>query len=317
MAEVASLRSENIQLRLIAEEAKDANATAEAAMQSLEEKYTEMQSRLIKGTEEQMMEQEQQLTVARQRFREVQDELDDLRTLTNDQTVQLEEYRNKYLQAQEQVEELKKNIELLEMDNSHIIEQVNIELQRIKTQFQERMNELTPLPDILTATQLKLKESQQLKAIVEHNLEEMSQELQEAKEQIDALQREMVNSQTSIQIGSDEKDALKAAIENWEKKYNDLKEESSALKSNIVRLEEAAIQNQIRFQEKVHEITQLTVQLETVREESARQIRQRMQFQINNLTDNFDQAQLRIQNLQSHVNFLKTSYHDFYGPDLI
>lgn len=44
-----------------------------------------------------MIEQEQALIVAKQRFRDAQDELDELRSLTQDQCAQLEDYRNKYL----------------------------------------------------------------------------------------------------------------------------------------------------------------------------------------------------------------------------
>lgn len=37
--------------------------------------------------------------VAKQRFREAQDELEELRSLIQDQAAQLEDYRNKYLQV--------------------------------------------------------------------------------------------------------------------------------------------------------------------------------------------------------------------------
>ncbi|PSN42591.1 hypothetical protein C0J52_08705 [Blattella germanica] len=303
VTECASLRNDNIQLKQIADAARKAQEAAEAAAQQYEEKYKTNEVQTKVGSQTQMIEQEQQLIIARQRYREAQDELDDLRTIVHDQTVQLEEYRNKYLQAQEQVEEQRRNIELLEMDNARINEQA---------QFQEKMQELSPLPDLLSATQMKLKECQQLKAVADHNLELMARDLQEAKEEV---------------------------------------------KSNLARSEEAAAQNMIRFQEKQHEITQLTSQLETIREESARQvsrtkdraeamrrslqnqisdierelaqsrasartaqkerdeIRQRMQFQINNLTDNFDQAQLRIRSLQSHVDYLKSSYNEMCIPD--
>jgi outer dense fiber protein 2 len=46
-----------------------------------------------------LIEQEQALMVAKQRFRESQDELEELRSLIQDQATQLEDYRNKYLQV--------------------------------------------------------------------------------------------------------------------------------------------------------------------------------------------------------------------------
>lgn len=42
-----------------------------------------------------MIEQEQQLLVAKQRFREAQDELEELRSFIQDQQQQLDDYRNK------------------------------------------------------------------------------------------------------------------------------------------------------------------------------------------------------------------------------
>lgn len=43
------------------------------------------------------------------------------------------------------------------------------------------------------------------------------------------------------------------------------------------------------------------------------EIRQKMQAQINNLNENFEDAQMRIRNLQGHVNFLKSSYDTVFS----
>lgn len=45
------------------------------------------------------------------------------------------------------------------------------------------------------------------------------------------------------------------------------------------------------------------------------EIRQKMQSQINNLNENFEDAQMRIRNLQGHVNFLKNSYTNVFTPE--
>lgn len=37
-----------------------------------------------------------------------------------------------------------------------------------------------------------------------------------------------------------------------------------------------------------------------------------MQAQMNNLVENFEEAQMRIRSLQGHVNFLQTSYTNIY-----
>lgn len=47
------------------------------------------------------------------------------------------------------------------------------------------------------------------------------------------------------------------------------------------------------------------------------EIRQKMQTQINNLNENFEDAQMRIRNLQGHVNFLKTSYTGAFPSETV
>jgi outer dense fiber protein 2 len=56
-----------------------------------------------------------------------------------------------------------------------------------QNQFQEKLEELTPLPDLLKATQLRLQEAQQLRMIAERNCEEIARELDELKDKVHAL----------------------------------------------------------------------------------------------------------------------------------
>ncbi|KAK7868195.1 hypothetical protein R5R35_003058 [Gryllus longicercus] len=356
VAEVSSLRHELEKCRCKCQAAEEAQEAAEAECRCYQTqlKSAEQEAKKMLSAKEQMMEQDQQLCVCKQRFREAQDELEELRALIQDQTTQLEDYRNKYLQAQQQVEEQRRQIDVMEMENSRISDQVNLEIQRVKAQFQEKLQELTPLPDILKATQLKLQECQQARILAEHNVEELSAELQAQKDQLDTLKREMDDNITSrAALGNDVLEKLK----ELEAKCNDLRDENSRLRSELIRLDEIAAQAQRRLEEKSHDAAQLAAQLDTVREESARQvartkdraetmrrslqcqisemerqlaqsratarsaqkdrdeIRQRMQCQINNLNESFEQAQMRIRSLQSHVNFLKSSYSNIFEPN--
>lgn len=138
----------------------------------------------ITGNKEMRVEQEQQLALAKQKLRDACDELDELRAIVGDQTKQLDDYRNKYLQAQQCVEEQRRQIDVMEMENQRVSDQVNMEIQRVKCQFQEKLQELTPLPDILKATQLKLQEAQQLQLIAERNAEKVDLELQRSKDKV-------------------------------------------------------------------------------------------------------------------------------------
>lgn len=101
-----------------------------------------------------------------------------------DQQNQLTDYRNKYLQAQQQVEEQRRQIDMMELENNRVSEQVNLEIQRVKNQFQEKLQELTPLPDILKTTQIKLQEAQQMHLLAERNNEALVRELQAYRDKV-------------------------------------------------------------------------------------------------------------------------------------
>ncbi|XP_031349099.1 outer dense fiber protein 2-like isoform X2 [Photinus pyralis] len=352
LTEVAGLRADVEKLKQNAKDAEEARKIAEDKVKEYEKDVKSFKSEKNKymGSKEQLIEQEQQLNVAKQRFREAQDELEELRALIQDQQAQLDDYRNKYLQAQQQVEEQRRQIDMMEMENNRISEQVNLEIQRVKNQFQEKLQELTPLPDILKTTQLKLQEAQQMHLLAERNNENLILELQAYRDKAAAMANQMEKVRSDQQLGVDEKVDLQQRVQQLELKITEAEEEIDRLQKDLVRTEEVADQNEKRVQEKLHEIAQLVAQLETVREESARQvartkdrcetvrrsmqnqiadlerqlaqsraqargaqkdrddIRQKMQAQINNLNENFEDAQMRIRNLQGHVNFLKNSY---------
>lgn len=82
------------------------------------------------------------------------------------------------------MEEQRRQIDMMEMENNRISEQVNLEIQRVKNQFQEKLQELTPLPDILKATQIKLQEAQQMHLLAERNNEALVHELQAYKDKV-------------------------------------------------------------------------------------------------------------------------------------
>lgn len=53
--------------------------------------------------------------------------------------------------------------------------------------FQEKLQELAPIPDLLKATQMRLKDAQQAQAIAEHSAEQFARELNCAREKVPYL----------------------------------------------------------------------------------------------------------------------------------
>ena len=69
----------------------------------------------------------------------------------------------------------------------------------MQNQFQEKLAELAPLPEILKQSQVKLQECQQAKLMAEHTCEDLSRELLAAKEKMDCMESQISDCQWEIQ----------------------------------------------------------------------------------------------------------------------
>lgn len=324
VTEVAGLRADNENLKCTCKDMQGAKRLADTRMYDMEkemEKYGEEKNKLI-GSKEQLVEQEQQLIVAKQRFRDAQDELEETRALIGDQAAQLEDYRNKYLEAQQQVEEQRRQIDMMEMENNRVGEQVAVEIQRVKTQFQEKLAELSPLPDILKTTQLKLQEETQLRLLAERNAEALARELQLAKEKEQSAMNEMEKVRSDRTLNQDERVSMQNRVEQLVCKCGELNENCERQKAELIRAQEVSAQSAKRVDEKMHEITQLVAQLESVREESARQVartkdrcetvRRSMQGQIAGLERQLAQARAMAKSAQKDRDEVREDAKSIY-----
>ncbi|XP_067203521.1 outer dense fiber protein 2 isoform X2 [Linepithema humile] len=274
LCEVSCMRTEAEKMKQDTRDAKEEKERMEIKLIDAQERLKLLESEKGKfdGNKEQLIEKEQALIVAKQRFREAQDELEELRSLIQDQAAQLEDYRNKYLQAQQQVEEQRRQLDLMEMDNARMNENVTLEIGRVKNQFQEKLAELAPLPDILKQMQIKMQEAQQMRLIAERNSEDLSRELLGYKDKIQTLQNQLDVLHTEHRTLQDERGHGSGKFDEMEKKYSELRHENERMKHTVARFEEHEAQLQKRIDEKMHENTQLSSMLDQIREDSARQV---------------------------------------------
>lgn len=259
------------------------------------------------------------------------------------------------MEAQQTVEEQRRQIDMMDLESGRIAEQVNLEIQRVKNQFQEKLQELEPLPDILKTTQLKLQDAQQMHLLAERNNEALAKELETYKDKVKQMVEELDKYQTDQLMGDGQKDNLQGQLNELQQKIEELEAEIKRLTDECQKQQDIASENERIAETRLHQITQLQAQMESVREESGRQvarikdrcetvrralqndindlerqlaqsraaakaaqkdrdeIRQKMQAQISNLYENFEDAQMRIRNLQAHVNFLNTSGGNVFG----
>lgn len=64
---------------------------------------------------------------------------------------------------------------------------MNMIIVGVQLKFQEKLQELAPIPELLKATQMRLKDAQQAQAIAEHNAEQLARELNCAREKVGRL----------------------------------------------------------------------------------------------------------------------------------
>ncbi|KAJ0183946.1 hypothetical protein K1T71_000369 [Dendrolimus kikuchii] len=228
---------------------------------------------MLMGSKEQAFEDEVNVRALKQCYREAREEIEELRTLMREQNEQLQDYRVKYMQAQQLVEEQRRQMDMMDMDNTRISEQINLEIQRVKIKFQEKLQELAPIPDLLKATQMRLKDAQQAQAIAEHNAEQLARELNCAREKVHVLLHNSLKPpEKPVERGGEEKQLqmLNQRVSQLTETNMSLKSEIERLKSNLIRMEESVLANEKRLQEKMHECAQIGGELDRVRDEAAR-----------------------------------------------
>ncbi|CAG4941876.1 unnamed protein product [Colias eurytheme] len=275
VTECAMLRAELLKKKEELEKERCQHREVQNRLRELEMKFEGLttQTNMMMGTKEQAFEQEVNVRALKQCYREAREEIDELRLLMKEQNDQLQDYRVKYLQAQQLVEEQRRQMDMMDMDNSRISEQINLEIQKVKLKFQEKLQELAPIPDLLKATQMKLKDAQQSQAIAEHNAEQLARELNSAREKVHVLLHNSLKPpEKPPERGGDEKQMalLQQRIAQLTENNMTLKSEIERLKSNVIRMEECVLANEKRLQEKIHECAQLGGELDRARDEAAR-----------------------------------------------
>ncbi|KAG8232140.1 hypothetical protein J437_LFUL012150 [Ladona fulva] len=270
VSQVAALQVENQNLLLEIDE-KDKNLKdAEAMIKELQEKLATAES--DKDRTNGSKGQACQVTFLEQQLREAKDEIEELNVKQQESAYQEEYYRGKYLLAQQQVEEQRRQIDLMDADNKRITQQVEEEMQRVKCQFQDKLDELKSLPELLRSTQCRLQEAFQKQKQTEEKVCELTMQLEEANNKKNEAEQKLDRFWSQHDEMINQFDSLKAKVEAWEKKCKDLQDLNNKQNNDMKRLEELAAQSKRCSEEKSLEIMQLNNQLENMREESARQI---------------------------------------------
>ncbi|XP_063633003.1 CAP-Gly domain-containing linker protein 1-like [Cydia splendana] len=278
IGECALLRSEVLKVKEEAETERCVARETKARLRKLEMKFEGLTPKTkMQGPTEKAFETEVNVQTLRQMLREANTEIDEQLTLITEMEKQLQDYRLKYLQAQQLAEEQTRQLAALDADNVRISEQINYEIQRVKIKFQEKLQELTPLPKLLQATHRQLRDAQQQQAIAEHRTEQLARELMCARDKIAVLEYEL-NKPAEKQPGVDrvaEAKLLTATQQRVTQLMDEnakIKAELERSKNSVIRLEESLLACGSRFQEKIDENRRLLGDQQKIKEEAERAI---------------------------------------------
>ncbi|XP_065355596.1 outer dense fiber protein 2 [Calliphora vicina] len=259
---------------------------------------------------------ESELILLRNRINEMNEEQVEFKCLMREQSLQLDDYRNKYLTAQQKVEEQGALLEKLNMNNKRIEKQINLEVKEIRAKFQEKLAELLHFPRLLENEQLKLAENCKEKEELETKLVIVCKELknlksktqndnaEDCKPQLQRCQQELSQVKKNIEEIQRQRDMFCEQLRTTMDDLNTLRGESTKIiartkeRSDLIKQQQ---QDQIDRLEKQLAQCRATASLSVSDRESV--IRE-MQGQLNTLSYSFDGAQKQIKTLRNHIAYM-------------
>ncbi|KAJ8737769.1 hypothetical protein PYW08_000364 [Mythimna loreyi] len=271
--EIAKLREELIRAKNAADEERQQREKYEGKLKDLELKLNSICcAGMVAELKETKKYSDEEMSVLKTQVRDMREETEELKLTLVEKSEQLQEYRVKYLQAQQQVEELKRQLDVIEFDNKQVSDQIQVEIQKMKMQFQEKLQELAPLPDLLKGAQIQLQEAKQLQRLAEDSSQQLSNEVHRVKDKlvvaVNTMNQEKVEKTKLI----DENKLLKAALEDKGKEIEEMSKALEEYKCKSMRTEEKLSQQEIRYKEKASECAQLLKDLEELRIENSRSL---------------------------------------------
>lgn len=249
----------------------------------------------------------------REQIAEMMEEQDEYKVLICEQSKQIEDYREKYLRAQQLVEEQKCLLKRQDLDNKKIEAQVNAEMQRIKDQFEKKLQEYAQLPKLLENEQLKLSKCCKEKQELETKLCIVCRELKSSKqtragptgavecENCRLLEKELENCKMQNDTLNDANKRLIERNQQTTKELDCLRCESAKI---IARLKERADSNQETLQKHINQLEQELAQCRATASLSIadrEDVIKDMKAQLNCLSLSFDSAQKQIKTLKEHI----------------
>uniref|UniRef100_A0A1A9WKR5 Uncharacterized protein n=1 Tax=Glossina brevipalpis TaxID=37001 RepID=A0A1A9WKR5_9MUSC len=258
---------------------------------------------------------ESELVLLRTRVSEYKEEQTEFQCLMKEQATQLEDYRNKYLGAQQKVEEQNALIEKLNMSNKRVEKQINTEVKAIRAKFQEKLNELLQYPKLLENEQLQLAEACKQKEELENKLVIVCKELkvvkakldntaQDCRPQLEKCRFDLENVTRNFEDMQRQRDLFCEQLKVTREDLDTLRSESAKI---IARTKERFEVIKEQMQERMDRLEKDLAQCRATACLSVNDrevVIREMQGQLNTLSYSFDAAQKQIKTLRNHIAYM-------------
>lgn len=158
-------------------------------------------------------------------------EIEDYQNMIQELQYQVSLYRDKFLKAQQRVEEQKLALETLTTTNKKIEDQVNCEILKIKEKFQHKLSELCPYPKMYEEGKLELEESKERIETLQKDLKATINALCKAKCELDTLKSEQPDESIKAKY-----DKLSCEMDSVKRKYCSLNETKKCLEEKLAQM---------------------------------------------------------------------------------
>lgn len=158
-------------------------------------------------------------------------EIEDYRNMIQELQYQVSLYRDKFMKAQERVEEQKIALETMTTSNKKIEDQINCEILKIREKFQEKLSELCPYPKMYEESKLELEESKERIETLQNDLKTTINALCKAKCELETLRSQQPNESIKSKF-----DKLSCEMDSIKRKYCSLSETKKCLEENLTQM---------------------------------------------------------------------------------
>ncbi|KAK2838097.1 hypothetical protein Q5P01_015309 [Channa striata] len=184
----------------------------------------------------------------------------------------VEKYKKKVQQARRESEEHCLKLEMTQREAWEVKASLEREMEQVRRELLGRLRDLEALPERLRRTEQQLRDAQQEADMHERRNVEHSAALSEVRHKVEQQGTQLEMFQQRNVLLQEENNVLKEKFHNLERKLEDVKVENKELSQNIISKEESIRSVLQQLEDKTHECSVLSRQLQQTLDDAQTQV---------------------------------------------